>query len=537
MNLAVARERLAESVYDNPVITREFRTRMRGWKAFATMGGYILLLAAVQLIAYYSLWSSYSSSGESFGNAKIGLQLFSTLIWTQTILLALIVPSLTSGAITTELEKKTLPMLALSKLTPGRIVFGKQFSAFLYAFMLVMSSLPLAGICLMLGGISPIEILIVYLLLMGWSFLLTSFGVIGSSMVKRSPTAALLAFGLSIIYTIFTSVWGAENISYGYRYGTVLGSRPVDPFNMLNPGWASQSALSNTIICGIRFPAVLVPIVLHIAIGTLFILIASTHVKYCRAEKALPIRLLFLGITAVLVWLITGDTYSGISPDLDVMSTLILIIAIFISAAIATGSVKLPTGKSIADYAFSPGKMFKSDIGGAISFTILWTVVAYGIYGLTKWWCNGVHMPSPAPSPVNADFWKSYFQISIPMIMITIATCAIGILASTIVTRRQNAAGIVIIFAITIFAFYGIALVNRHSTISSIGPFWHLAALWPITPILASTNGWNADMPYLSWIKNAWIVTSLAYLLITALALWLASKTVNKFPGVREESD
>ncbi|MHB1458397.1 MAG: hypothetical protein ACYC0V_15935, partial [Armatimonadota bacterium] len=92
---------IRESITDNPVIVRDVRTRMRGKQAFLMMASYVLFLIIVMTIAYYTAWSSAMGrsmqTGQSLVNLDLGGTLFKTLVWTQTILLALIVPSLTSG--------------------------------------------------------------------------------------------------------------------------------------------------------------------------------------------------------------------------------------------------------------------------------------------------------------------------------------------------------------------------------------------------------------------------------------------------------
>jgi ABC-type transport system involved in multi-copper enzyme maturation permease subunit len=132
MNVIVATRRrvtdaLAGSIYDNPVVIQAFRTRMRGWKAFVIMGGYVLLMAVVMMIAYLIASAMVArTSGRGYSPMQyIGAMLFGTLTWVQTILLTLIAPALSSGALTYESERKTLELMVLSPLSAGRIVLGK----------------------------------------------------------------------------------------------------------------------------------------------------------------------------------------------------------------------------------------------------------------------------------------------------------------------------------------------------------------------------------------------------------------------------
>lgn len=198
-----------ENVWDNPVAVREFRTRMRGVKAFAVMGCYVLLTAGILLIAYAGIAALSGVQGSPFQtlvNFRVGQKLFLILSSVQAILLALIIPATVSGSLTMELERKTIHSLALTRLTPGRIVLGKQLSGFGYAFILLLCSVPVAAMCVMFGGISPMEVFLSYVLLCVWAFLLSAICVFWSSMFKRTASATLMSFGSCMCYYLFTCI-------------------------------------------------------------------------------------------------------------------------------------------------------------------------------------------------------------------------------------------------------------------------------------------------------------------------------------------
>jgi len=537
MNLASVGERisgkLSSSIYDNPVVIREFRTRMRGWKAFTIMGGYVLLLAVVLLIAYYAMWEAYSyrSHGMGIGDNDLGLQLVMVLTWTQTILITLIVPSLTASTLTNEIEKKTMQMLALTRLSPGKIIVGKQLSGFVYSLVLLLCSAPLAGMCLMLGGISPAEIGVTYALLIAWAFLLNAIGVYSSSMSKRSANAILSSFGVSILYGMSSSSLGSMLV---YRSFSHISHGDANPFCLLNPGWGPIGALDCAKVCGVTVPVALVAFVLHIAIGTLMLLVASTHVAYTRANRSLSIRLLMLGIIIFATWVGVGQPIMNfIKGDVLTAGVCYLLAGIVIAATFATGEIKKKTEGSIFSYAFSLHRAFTSDLGGAIGFVLLWTAVSYGTFGLTTLWNARVQHAA-----FDQGFWSSYFKVGISILAIVTGMCAVGVLASALVKLRKDASALVILFTIFAFSVYGVMLLNYdNGWFGSSNVEWHLAMFWPLTPIYAAAGEWSADMPHLPWINYAWLVCSLAYMGITAVALALAQGASRKFGGVREDME
>ncbi len=543
MNVAVSAERikdrLAESVYDNPVVTRDFRTRMRGWKAYSTMGAYIIFLTVVLLVTMWGMWETMSgprSFATSIINQRIGQHLFMSLAVTQAILLTLIIPSLTSSSITQELEKKTMDMLAITRLTAGNLVLGRQVSAFLYALMLLGCSLPLAGLCMMFGGISPAEIAITYMLFVSWSFMFTAAGVFWSSLCNRTAAATLWAYGSCALYMLVIVPLGMA-VPFFAMHGSG-GDSFV--FSALSPAFGPVVSLLKAEVSGIALPVAAVAVVLQFAFGALLIMTASTHVRYHRARNARSIRVLFLALSAVSVWLLVGNLASqgafahvySTMESLSANAGTLALVGCFLAAAFTTGEIRKPKEGSMVTYALSLSKAFTDDLAGGISFVALWTAVVYGVMGAT------IYSASAGPRVVlPPNFWSGYFQIYVAVLAIVIGVAAVGILASAVMTNRKNAAGLVGLVVILLFAVYAIMLAgyDRYSA-GPPSPVWHLAAFWPVTPILASTDQWGAGMPSLSWLKNAgWFVSSVVYLLIGYVALSTASAASTKCAGVKEE--
>ena len=527
---------LAESVYDNPVVVKEFRTRMRGTKGFAVMGGYVLLLAVVMMIAYYAIWTSYGGgNAASLVNEHVGQDLFLVLSWAQTILLTLVVPSLTANALTHEVEKKTIQMLALTRLTPGKIVLGKGLSGFGYAMVLVVCSLPLASMCLMFGGISPLEIAVSYALLIAWVFLLSSAAVFWSSLANKSANASGNSVGLSIMYFIFTASYGASMAAMRY-------SRSSNSwiFGLMNPAWAPYGALLSAKVCGLNISIAFAAFAYHVAMGILLLLLASTHVRYCRVERALSIRLLLLGMTVVFGWMGVGNAFHLPGLYMNTIGALgsvyiwLIIQMSLVAFLFATGPIRRRPDQSMVSYSLSPRLAFKSDLGGGICFMLLYTAVSYAVYGLTVLWA-GQFIGTALP----LSFWPNYFELGITALCVVAGISAVGVCASSIASTRKGAVALMVLFTVLAFVGYGIiGLSYAASGMSEPGaPLWQTAALWPLTPGLVVTGTWDKTWPVLWWpLKHSWIVVSFAYLVLGMISLFFASLRAKKFKGVQEDS-
>jgi ABC-2 type transport system permease protein len=548
---ATARQRVAEtfseSVYDNPVLMMGFRTRMRKATGFMIMGGYVLFLAVVLLIAWYTTWNWTMSRSAAMANATIGLTLFTALSITQAWLFLFIVPALTSGAMTQELERRTMELLVLTPLTSGKIILGKHLSAFLYCFGLLVCSIPLAGVCLMMGGISPMEIAVTYALLAAWCFLLASAGVFWSSLFRATAAAVLFTYGSCFVYMMVTTGITAAGMAQSMAMRYAGGGPSGNTFALvgLNPMGGPTLAMLTAKVCGLSVPVALVAFVLHVAVGALLLFVAMTHVLYHRTQKALPVRVLLLFTSLGLIWLVVGNgltlapSYGNLALGwLEGVVAVLLPLLCLAAPMFTTGPLTKPEGASVFAYALSPRKLLRSDLGGGLSFMLLWGAAAYAVFGLTFWWTQ-----LAMPSMMAVDFWSTYFTTGIAFLAIIAGISCVGVLASCVMQNRRNAAAISVLFIIMMFGGYLIALIYytwgpfyNSGIHGSNSPIYQLSALWPMTPALSVLTWKSPDFPALWWPKEmSWLISSVAYLSIAVISLLLATPAARRWGGVKED--
>lgn len=530
---------LSANLLDNPVVVKELRTRMRGWRAFTVMGTYVFFLAAVVSIAFFavSAASRYQSSGSGLANLRIGLQLFQSVTWAQTVLLAIVIPSLASGSLTGELERKTIELLALTRLSAGRIVIGKMLSGFLYSAVLLMCSLPVAGMCVMFGGISPADVAITYALLVAWAFLLVSGAVFWSTLFNKTMVATMFSYATTGAYLLLTTVIIGQ-MAFSSMYRGASTSVPV--FSSLSPGWAIWMGGRNATVCGLSISTVAIALSMHIAVGVLLLLVASTHVRHKNADRPLPIRLMLIAVTAAAFWLLLGDrsifwSSRGSSSGLEDVLSLFVLAALALlglgTSILATGPIRRRNG-SLIRYAFSSSKTFKSDLGGSITFMLLWAAALCVVNAGTALYASKAYA-----MPLTQVVWIGWLKLTATTLAVLFGMCAVGVLASAVANRRREAVVLVILAFIIFFAIYGAILANYINGDSNPhSPIWQLAALWPLTPFLEEWGEWNQSSPPLWWNPaRSWLVVSVAYVLIGATALGVASMVRRKRPGVQED--
>ena len=204
------------------VATKELRGRMRGRRAFIVVTIYLLLLSAFAFGIYTYLKQSAAlgiSTDPVFGmprpgvpsvfgygdaglSASIGHALFSGLLLIETLLVLVLAPAFTSGAISLEREKQTLDLLVATPLSTMGMVVGKLLSALTYVFLLIIASIPLASLVFVFGGVGPEDLIRGYVLLFALAFGMGALGLLISALVRRTQTATVMTYIVVLALTL-----------------------------------------------------------------------------------------------------------------------------------------------------------------------------------------------------------------------------------------------------------------------------------------------------------------------------------------------
>ena len=129
---------------------------MRGRRAFVALTFYLTLLAGFAWMLEALQASAFQNSGfggATYQSSQIGTGIFAGLLILQTLLILILAPAFTTGAISQEREKQTLDLLVTTPISSLSIVLGKLFSALAWAFLLVVASIPLTAMVFVFGGV------------------------------------------------------------------------------------------------------------------------------------------------------------------------------------------------------------------------------------------------------------------------------------------------------------------------------------------------------------------------------------------------
>ncbi|HET9084677.1 MAG TPA: ABC transporter permease [Candidatus Limnocylindrales bacterium] len=234
---------------------KELRGRMRGRRAFIILTIYLLLLGGfalmVEQIMEQQFQNPFTGASATAGPA-IGQAIFAAVLLLMTLQVVFLAPSSTAGAISLEREKQTLELLVTTPISSFAIVIGKLLSALVYVFLLIAASIPLMAVVFVFGGVGPEDIVRGYIVLIVTALGLGSFGILCSSLVKRTTAStAITIFGVlaitigTVFLLVFWQAMGSFDATGNRRPGP-LGIRTPYPLAWINPFLAQADVLCGT---------------------------------------------------------------------------------------------------------------------------------------------------------------------------------------------------------------------------------------------------------------------------------------------------
>lgn len=121
-------------------------------------------------------WSLTSERSMSVAQAQDQLRWFYTwIIGLLGAVMMLVAPVLTATAIPAERQNQSFDLLFSSPLELKHFLVGKMISSFRFTAILLFLSMPIASICVLLGGATWTDIACAFLSLLAIGIILTSF--------------------------------------------------------------------------------------------------------------------------------------------------------------------------------------------------------------------------------------------------------------------------------------------------------------------------------------------------------------------------
>ncbi|MGP1433824.1 MAG: ABC transporter permease [Catonella sp.] len=188
----------------NALYAKELRQSVRSIKFPITVGLYCFIIAVIGLFTLVAI----SASGYPIYNAytiKQDFIVFYSILFGLEFGLALFaVPALTGGTISGERDHGTLEMLLATALGTKRIILGKLLSAISKLMFYVFSSLPVLALIFIFGGAGIGDLGKYILLIILMSLYIGSFGILMSTVLRKTSTAMAVSYIWVMFITLGT---------------------------------------------------------------------------------------------------------------------------------------------------------------------------------------------------------------------------------------------------------------------------------------------------------------------------------------------
>ncbi len=522
---------LAIRFWDNPVLTKELRVRMRGPRAYWVLTGYLAFLSFILFVQYTSFWNTAQARGGGFSmGSKIGQQFFTWIFFTQLFLVAFITPAVTSGAITIEKEQRTMEMLEMTRLSRSSIVAGKLLSAIGFVALLLVASLPLTSICFFLGGVSPEEVILRYTLLLAVSFLTATVGLLWSTIARTTAAAVILTYSSLLVPFVLAIIFGIVTSSAGTSSGgnlenaaimwiLVMGLMGINapditgstPFAGIIRAWDMRHYF------GFTLPSWLAPVLTFGLLGLTMAAVATARLETFPERKAGQLRLLALAVLAQQAIFFFGARFAAIAPNavgggasgataypIIYALTYPVALLLFVLPIFATGLIRPAEARRFSQYVAS-GWTFRGfrtgQVASGLPYLLAVTALIVALYSLSFVLVGrpaalvqgmaaprpvpaitvpqsipGVApfpvpppTPPPAPAPMRGSAVDLLHVVAATVACVVGLSC-LGLLLSLLTQNRWVPLGLLYVVLLGILAAPWIARVNYTNSIGPASP-------------------------------------------------------------------
>lgn len=245
----------------NPVLDKEFRSRMRTWKSPMLISLYLGTLALITLGYYWTQQQRIYYSG--FG-PDVGPQIYVTLAIFQLMLVSFVTPAFTAGVISGEREKQTLDLLICTRLSATSIILNKLLASIAYILLFIISSLPFFGVVYFFGGILLSELAQVFLVYLMTALTFGAVGVFCSVIFRKTQVSVVVTYVIVFFFLAGTAAITTFLVSVRPNFGGVPMIAYLNPLVALYstfPGSFAQGLPLNVVagssgVVGFNTPAV-----------------------------------------------------------------------------------------------------------------------------------------------------------------------------------------------------------------------------------------------------------------------------------------
>ena len=186
----------------NPILSFSAIRRMRTFRTMLIVIAYeaALLVLAMAIMGGFLKDELYLST---MGRGPL---CYAVMLGAQFMMLFLIAPAMTSGAVAGERERQTLDLLLVTNTGSFRIITGKILESFALLALLIICAMPAECLCLMTGGVTILQILSGTLFLLAVALACSAVGVLCSSLCRSTVASGVMSYIVLLVIGVVTTL-------------------------------------------------------------------------------------------------------------------------------------------------------------------------------------------------------------------------------------------------------------------------------------------------------------------------------------------
>ena len=203
---ARALQGLGAQAWNNPVMRKELRGRIRDWRIPVILVAHLVLAGCMASFAYLVTDMPAQAAPDRTSGRSTRPALWYGAYMLLLAEVALFSPCMTVGAISGEREQKTLEPVVVTLLRTRWLVLGKLIAALVYIALLILATVPVQVIAVLLGGISLPEVVVGIAILLATALVTAALGICISSLTRSALASVLWTYAAVLVLGVGGSI-------------------------------------------------------------------------------------------------------------------------------------------------------------------------------------------------------------------------------------------------------------------------------------------------------------------------------------------
>jgi ABC-type transport system involved in multi-copper enzyme maturation permease subunit len=267
-------------MFFGPIVSLEMVTGARRARYFIIRIVYAAVLLGLLWINYVDSPLQRRSTPQATVSiravADFSRTFFITFSFAQLVAVLFLTPAMIAGSIAQERERRTIEYLFASTLSGSEIIFSKFLGRTLHVTVTLLVGLPILAIVLMLGGVEPMLLFMVFLVTVATLVALSALSIATSVWSKRSRDAVIRTYLYLLVFLALPPLaWILSNPPFIWPWVS-KALEGIGAVTLVNPFYVIGSLLMFTSNSGQTYRAIVGPVLVVYPLFTLLSLAWAT---------------------------------------------------------------------------------------------------------------------------------------------------------------------------------------------------------------------------------------------------------------------